>query len=149
MLWVFVVVSALSVFVIAALTIGREAHRLDTLAPRAVYEIEQATAFVAEKLPSSTQSRLTLDELSRLLTLHLNWLHSKGLLPERVIDRRQDIVEDLVISEETLVGYLLGEAERAGVDILDDVDVVIVTDVHLQYFEAIGAVGPPAPPLDH
>lgn len=146
MLWLFIVGSAICVFLIAALTIGREARRLDAVAPRAVYEIEQATAYVAEKLPEATQSRLTYDELSKLLFMHLNWLHSKGLLPEGVVDRRQDIDEEVVISEETLVGYLLGEADRAGVVILDDVDVVVVTDVHLQYFAAIGAVGPQAQP---
>lgn len=146
MLWLFIVLSAVCVFLIAALTIGREAHRLDALAPRAVYEIEQAAEFVAARLPSTTQSRLTMEELARLLVLHMNWLHSKGLLPDGVIDRKQDIDHEVIISEETLVGYLLGEAERAGVEILDDVDVVSVTDVHLQYFEAIGAVGPPAQP---
>lgn len=144
MLWLFIALSAISVFLIAALTIGREARRLDAVAPRVVYEIEQATAFVAEYLPSATQSRLTLDELAQLLVLHLNWLHSKGLLPEGVVDRRQDIDDEVVVSEESMVGYLLGEAERAGVVILDDVDVVAVTDVHLQYFAAIGAVGPRA-----
>ena len=147
MLWLFIVASAVCVFLIAALTIGREAHRLDALAPRAVYEIEQATEFVAERLPDTTQSRLTMDELAQLLTMHLNWLHSKGLLPDGVIDRKQDIADEVVISEETLVGYLLGEADRVGVEILDDVDVVSVTDVHLQYFAAIGAVGPPADDL--
>jgi len=142
MLWLFIALSALCVFLIAALTIGREARRLDALAPRAVYEIEQATEFVAEQLPSSTQSRLTMEELSQLLVLHMNWLHSKGLLPEGVIDRKQDINDELVISEDSLIGYLLGEAEVAGVVILDDVDVVSVTEAHLLYFEAIGAVGP-------
>lgn len=146
MLWLFVVLSAVCVFLIAALTIGREARRLDALAPRAVYEIEQAAEFVAERLPGTTQSRLTMEELAQLLVLHMNWLHSKGLLPEGVIDRKQDIDDEVIISEESLIGYLLGEAERAGVEILDDVDVVSVTEVHLQYFEAIGAVGPPARP---
>jgi hypothetical protein len=144
MVWLFIVLSAVSVFLIAALTIGREARRLDSLSPRAVYQIEQATEFVAERLPGSTQSRLTMEELAQLLVMHMNWLHSKGLLPERVIDRKQDIDDEVIISEETLVGYLLGEADRAGVEILDDVDIVTVTDVHLQYFEAIGAVGPRA-----
>jgi len=143
-LWLFIALSAISVFLIAALTIGREARRLDAVAPRVVYEIEQATAYVAEYLPSATQSRLTLDELTQLLVMHLNWLHAKGLLPEGVVDRRQDIDDEVVVSEESMIGHLLGEAERAGVVILDDVDVVAVTDVHLQYFAAIGAVGPRA-----
>lgn len=147
MLWLFVALSAVSVFLIAALTIGREARRLDALSPRAVYQLEQATEFVAERLPNTTQSRLTMEELTQLLVLHMNWLHSKGLLPDGVIDRKQDTETEVVISEESLVGYLLGEADRVGVEILDDVDVVSVTDVHLQYFEAIGAVGPPAQDL--
>ena len=43
-----------------------------------------------------------------------------------------------------MVGYVLGEAERNGIDILDDVDVVNVVEAHLAYFDAIGAVGPQA-----
>jgi hypothetical protein len=61
-----------------------------------------------------------------------------------VIDRRQDISAPVVVSEDTLTGYLLGEAERNGIVILDDVDVVNVVDAHHAYFEAIGAVGPRA-----
>lgn len=144
MIWLFVVLSAVGVFLIAAVTIGREARRLDSLAPRAVYEIEEAAAFVADILPEHTQARLTMSELEQLLILHLNWLHSKGLLPTGVVDRKQDIAEPVVISEESLIGYLLGEAERVGVAILDDVDVVNVTEAHLVYFDAIGAVGPRA-----
>lgn len=144
MLWLFIVAAAVSVFLIAAITIGREARRLDAVAPRAVYEIEQAAAFVAGVLPESTQARLTMDELEQMLVLHLNWLHARGLLPHGVVDRRQDIDEPVVITEETLIGFLLGEAERAGIALLDDVDVVNVTDAHLAYFEAIGAVGPRA-----
>lgn len=144
MLWLFIVSSVVSVFLIAALTVGREARRLDALAPRAVYEIEEAAAFVADILPASTQARLTMNELEQLLILHLNWLHSRGLLPKGVIDKKQDIDEPVVITEETLIGYLLGEADRVGVAILDDIDVVTVTDAHLKYFEAIGAVGPRA-----
>jgi hypothetical protein len=143
-IWLFIVASVIGVFLIAALTIGREARRLDALAPRAVYEIEQAAAFVADILPEATQARLTMAELEQLLILHLNWLHSRGLLPRGVIDKRQDIEEPIVISEESLIGFLLGEAERVGVAILDDVDVVSVTDAHLVYFDAIGAVGPRA-----
>ena len=61
-----------------------------------------------------------------------------------MIDRRQDIVTPTVIDEDTVVGFLLGEAEREGVELLDDVDAVAVVDAHLAYFDAIGAVGPPA-----
>ena len=49
------------------------------------------------------------------------------------------------LPEDALTAYLLGEADRNGVDLLDDVDAVNVVEAHLAYFEAIGAVGPQAP----
>jgi hypothetical protein len=82
--------------------------------------------------------------VEQLLVFHLRWLHSKGLQPVNVVDRRQDITTPTVITEDTLTGYLLGEADREGVELLDDVDAVAVVEAHLAYLEAIGAVGPPA-----
>lgn len=141
---VLILLAAALVFVVAAVVVGREAHRLDAVAPRSVYIPEEAAEFVAEYLPDDSQARLTPDDLDQLLAFHMRWLHSKGLQPSNVIDRRQDITTPVVISEDTLIGYLLGESERAGVVVLDDVDVVNVVEAHLAYFEAIGAVGPQA-----
>ena len=144
MIWLFNVLAAVGVFLIAALSIGREARRLDAMAPRAVYQLEQATDFVAMSLSETTQARLTLDELEQLLVMHMNWLHSKGLLPAKAVDQRQDISTPIVVTEDSLIAYLLGESDRAGIQIMDDVDLVNVTDAHLAYFDAIGAVGPVA-----
>ena len=142
--WVFAAVATVAVFVIAAVVVGREAHRLDAVAPRVVYRLDEAIDFVADRLPPATQARLTPAELEQLLVFHLRWLHSKGLQPVNVVDRRQDITTPTVITEDTLTGYLLGEADREGVELLDDVDAVAVVEAHLAYLEAIGAVGPPA-----
>jgi hypothetical protein len=142
---VFVVFTAVVVFVIAAGTIGREAHRLDAVAPRAVYMLDEATDFVCDRLPAASQARLTPEEVEQLLVFHVQWLHSQGLQPDRVVDRPQDIDETVVVTEDGLTAYLLGEAERNDVDLLDDVDAVNVVEAHLAYFEAIGAVGPQAP----
>ena len=138
------VAAALVTFAIAAGTIGREAHRLDAVAPRAVYRLDEAVDFVADRLPPGSQARLTPAEVEQLLVIHLRWLHAKGLQPDRAEDHRQDIVAPVVITEDSLVAYLLGEAEREGIELLDDVDAVNVVDAHLDYFEAIGAVGPRA-----
>jgi hypothetical protein len=146
--WVFVALAAIATFLIAAIVVGREAHRLDAVAPRSVYLIDEVLEFVAEYLPAETQARLTPDELEQLLTFHMRWLHSKGLQPTNVIDRRQDIDNLVVVGEDDLTAYLLGEADRAGIQIIDDVDVVNVVDAHLAYFELIGAVGPKALDLD-
>ena len=143
-MWPYAVLTGVLVFLVAALVTGREARRLDSLAPRAVYQIDQAVAFVVEHLAANSKARLTMDELERLLTLHMKWLHDRGLQPDAVIDRPQDIHEPVVVTEDALIAFLLGEAEAAGVALLDDVDVVNVVDAHLAYFEAIGAVGPTA-----
>ncbi len=145
---VFIVVATVLVFAIAAVTVGREARRLDALSPRAVYEIDEATQFVADRLPSDTQARLTYEELRKLLVLHMRWLHANGLQPTNVVDRRQDIFESVVVGEETLTAFLLGQAEGARIDVLDDVDVVHVVRAHLAYFDAIGAIGPSATDTD-
>ncbi len=142
--FLFVLAAAIGTFVIAAVVVGREAHRLDSVAPRSVYIPEEAAEFVAEYLPEESQARLTPDELEQLLVFHMRWLHSKGLQPSNVVDRRQDITTPVVIAEDTVVAYLLGESERAGLHVLDDVDVVNVVDAHMAYFDAIGAVGPKA-----
>jgi hypothetical protein len=74
----------------------------------------------------------------------MQWMHEKGLQPADVIDRKQDINSTLVVGEETLTAYLIGKAEESNIDVLDDVDLVHVVRAHLDYFEAIGAVGPSA-----
>lgn len=141
---VFIVLAGLTVFAIAAVAVGREAHRLDAVAPRAVYVLDEAVDFVSDRLPAGSQARLTPAEVEQLLVFHMQWLHTKGLQPDGVVDRAQDI-DLVVVSEDDLIAYLLGEADRTGVEILDDVDAVNVVDAHLEYFEAIGAVGPTAP----
>ncbi len=60
-------VAAVITFVVAALAIGRESHRLDGIAPRAVYRLDEAVDFVCDRLPTSSQARLTPAEVERLL----------------------------------------------------------------------------------
>jgi len=145
MLLIFIIVAAVAVFAIAAAVVGREAHRLDAVAPRAVYRLDEATDFVCDRLPVESQARLTPGEVEQLLTFHMQWLHAQGLQPDKVVDQRQAIDEQVVVTEDALTAYLIGEAERNDVDLLDDVDAVNVVEAHLAYFEAIGAVGPQAP----
>jgi hypothetical protein len=108
-----------------------------------VYEIEEALDYVADHLPADVQARLTYDELEQLLVFHLRWLHAKGLQPDRVVDRRQDIVLPVIVEETTEIAFLIAEAERAGLAVADE-DVAHVVRVHTEYLDAIGAVGPPA-----
>ena len=147
-LGIFVVLAAVAVFAIAAGAIGREAHRLDAISARAVYTLDEAVDFVADRIPERSQARLTPAEVEMLLFGHINWLHAQGLAPDRVVDQRQYSDSKVIVSDEALIAHLLGIAGESEIEILDDVDVVEVVDAHLQYFDAIGAVGPVAPPDD-
>jgi hypothetical protein len=140
---VLVAMAVIGVFAIAAGAVGREARRLDAVAPRAVYDLDEAVDFVALRLPPDTQARLTPDELRDLLRMHMAQLRAKGLQPPKAVDQVQDISEPVVVEETGAVGYLIGRAEAAGLE-LTDTDVVHVVDAHFEYFEAIGAVGPRA-----
>ena len=118
----FIVLSTVLVFMIAAGTVGREAHRLDAVAPRVVYETSQAVEFVARRLPADTQGRLTFDEVEILLREHLNWMATKGLQPEKPVDQVQNISEPVVVDENTLTARLLARAGERGREIVDDGD---------------------------
>jgi hypothetical protein len=138
-----IAVAVVGVFVIAAVVIGRESRRLDTLAPRTVYVLDEAVDYVADALPAESQARLTRDEVTQLLTLHMHQLRDKGLQPPKAVDHVQDIDTPVVVDETNAVGYLIGRAEANGLEV-DDIDVVNVVEAHLAYFDLIGAVGPPA-----
>ena len=138
------VVAALLVFAIAAGSIGRESRRLDTVAPRVIYDLEVVAVWVADRLPPATQSRLTMDELQSLLKLHLNWMGEHDLMPLDVTDRVQDIAEPVIADENVLAAHLIARAAEQGIEIIDDVDIVHVVDAHNAYLAAIGAVGPQA-----
>lgn len=141
---VFAVIAAVVTFAIAAIVIGRESRRLDAVAPRAIYDLEVVTVWVANQLPAETQARLTMDELRSLLMLHLNWLGDHDLMPLDVTDRVQDIEEPVIADENVLAAHLISRAADQGIEIIDDVDIVHVVDAHNAYLAAIGAVGPRA-----
>jgi hypothetical protein len=142
---VVLVVAALAVFAIAAAVVGRESHRLDAVAPRVVYQLDDAVEYVADHLPAESQARLTHDDVLELLRDHLRQLRSEGLVPAVAEDQVQDIDDVVVVDETEATGYLIGAATRSGLDV-DDVDVALVVEAHLAYLDAIGAVGPPADP---
>ncbi len=138
-----IVAAAVAVFAIAAGVIGREAHRLDSVAPRAVYELDEAVEFVADHLPAFAARQLTHDEVRELLRWHMLELRAKGLQPPKAVDAVQQITEPVVIEEDSTIGYLIGRAEDVGMDVPDEA-IAAVVEQHFAYFEAIGAVGPRA-----
>lgn len=142
---VLLAVTTIVVFAIAAGVIGREAHRLDSLAPRSIYDVDEAVVYVADRLPADAQARVTYDELRQLLTIHMGRIHQLGLQPADVTDRPQDIAVPTFLEEIDETAYVIGRAEAEGLDVTDD-DVAAAIEGHLAYLDLIGAVGPPADP---
>jgi hypothetical protein len=145
------IAAGVGVFVIAAVTVGREARRLDAIAPRTVYILDEAVEFVANRLPPASQARMTHGEVNDLLVAHMRWMHAKGLQPDSIVDRPQNIAEPVVVEDTTAIGYLIGVADAQAIAV-DDADLASLADAHLAYLDEIGAVGPEAadpdvPPL--
>lgn len=138
---VMAVLGVISVFAIAAVAVGREARRLDAIAPRAVYDLDEAVGFVADRLPAFAQAELTPDELATLLRMHLSQLRDKGLQPPAAVDQPQDIDVPVVVEDTSAVGYVIDRAERAGL-VVSDAAIAAAIEEHFAYLDAIGAVGP-------
>jgi len=138
-MWIWVLLSAVGTFVIAAVAIGSVTGRLARSPRRSVYDLEEAVEFVAERLPPALTAELSFDEVRSILGFHCDYLADKGLASSRTAD---EIGTGLVVvSDDEPVGYVIGRLEEAGIDIADDV-VATVLNVENGYYEAIGAIGP-------
>ena len=143
---VLVVLAALIVFAIAAGVIGRESRRLDAVAPRVIYVLDDAIAFVCDHVSSEAQARLTPGDVADLLRSHMARLYGKGLQPLDVTDRPQDL-DVLILDEIDETAFVIGQATDSHLDVIDQ-DVAEVVAAHLGYLDRIGAVGPRSTQFD-
>jgi hypothetical protein len=139
MIVLYIVIAVAVVFGIAAVLVGREARRLDASPPRAVFDIDEATEWVANHLPFEVSAVLTYADVRQILEWNLEFLRSKGMTmteagaPEGAI----------VVGPEEVADFVLSRA-RASESPYSQDQVAAVLDAQLGYFDAIGAIGPPA-----
>jgi hypothetical protein len=131
------------VVAIALIVVGREARRLDTVAPRTAYLLDGAVQYIAESISPASQNRLSHADVRALVLLHLERLEGRGLAPEDVTDRPQDLELPLFVDETDEIGFLLGAASFHDLQVEDE-DVAAVLAAHLRYLDSVGAVGPRA-----
>ena len=141
MLVVFAVVGLLVVFVIAAVAIGRESHRLSGQAPRPVFDLDEAVAWVAEQLPFEVSAVLSHDDVYRIMRWHLENLQPVHAQEPGGDDPGLPPSPFSVVSEEEAVDALLARASAEGFDYSSD-QVQAVLAAELSYLELIGAMGP-------
>jgi hypothetical protein len=137
MIVLYVVVALAVVFAIAAVVVGREARRLDAEPPRATFDVEEATEWVANHLPFEVSATLSYDDVRRILEWNLDFLRAKGMSTE---DGPPD--GEVVVDRDEVVTEVLG---RAG-SLFSAEQVSAVLDAQFGYFDAIGAIGPEAGP---
>jgi hypothetical protein len=136
------IVCVLMSFVIAAVTVGREARRLDSFSPVPVYDVERAVAFVADSLPEDVSARVSFWDVRRILDMSRQDHDAYGLSSESLIVRGPDhVVNDLVVVSEDRDERIARRVAEE-LDELTGADVRTVLRAELAYLQSIGAVGP-------
>lgn len=130
------------VFAIAAVLIGREARRLDAVPPRPVFDIGEAVEYVAENLPYEVSAVLSHEDVRRIIDWNLEFFRTKGVSG----NGSSAITEGpVVVGGAETVDYVLDKAFSIGADYTAP-QVHAVLEAQMAYLEAIGAIGPEAPP---
>lgn len=172
MIWVFALVGLALIVVIGLVVLGRETARLSAAARPAVFDLGEATEFIADRLPPEVQARISHDDVHWILLADADLLEAATADPDddrkypwsrspRPVEGRQVPVRDDrgevvdpgadgpldpfggVVDEDVAVARVLQAAEDADRDLSDE-DIAAVLEVRMAYLEAIGAVGPPA-----
>ena len=138
-MWFWIALLVLGTFVIAAASIGSVTGTLAEKPRRSVYDLAEATQFVADRLPDDLTARLSYDDVDAVLGAHCDYLAEAGIASAKADD---DIGENLVVVEDDEpVAWIIGRLEEIGFEV-DDADVVEILEVEEQYYEAIGVIGP-------
>ena len=132
------------VFVIAAVVIGREARRLDAVPPEPVFDIDEAVDWVADHLPFEVSAVLSHDDVRRIIDWNLEYFRSKGVSGN---GHGPHVEGPVVVGGAETVAHVLYKAESIGSP-YTPAQVHAVLDAQMAYLEAIGAIGPEAPPDD-
>jgi hypothetical protein len=130
------------VFAIAAVVIGREARRLDAVPPRPTFNLEEAVEWVANRLPFEVQAVLSHDDVRQIIDWNLEYFRLKGVSGNGHNSHPDGPV---VVGGAETVEYVLARAEVRGSPYTAP-QVHAVLEAQMSYLEAIGAVGPEAPP---
>lgn len=140
---VVLLLTAFAIFAIAAVAVGRFTYQSAHEARQAVFDLDEATEWVADRLPYELQARLRHEDVRLLIGWYLDELEATGVAYERDEERPDEEGDVLVVDEDRLAARVLGRAEERDVDV-SDVDILFVIDETVGYLRAIGAMGPEA-----
>jgi len=135
------VVGAIVVTVIAFVAVGQAVGRMAADRPPAIYDLHDASLWIADRLPDEVTARLSYDDVARVLGWHLDWFGDVGAssrygqeLAGDAVRKEGAIAPDEAAIDSVVARSLAEEGPNA-------VDVVCVLDLQMKYLVAIGAVG--------
>ena len=131
---VLVAVAVVLVVAIAFYAVGREVVLLEDRVQPAVFELEEAIVFIADRLPDHVTARVSLDDVRWVL------IADAEVLEEATAEAVARGDDDEVLDEDGAVGRVLDRATDERPDLADE-DVVAILDARLAYLQEIGAVG--------
>ena len=142
MLILYSAVALAIVFALAAIVVGREARRLDSVAPRPTFDLDEAVKWVANNLPFEVRASLSHEDVRQIIDWNLEYFRMKGVSG----NGHSAVPEGRgVVGGAETVDYVLARAEYSG-SLYTPPQVHAVLDAQMSYLEAIGAIGPEAPP---
>jgi hypothetical protein len=135
---VFIILTVLVVVAIGLVAIGRVVGTMGAQVAPSVYSVDEATDFVADRLPDEVTGQLSFDDVRAILQWHIEYLADRGVAAGLYDDRA--VAGPLVAAEDDALAYVLGRAADVDMEV-DDVWVVQVLDANEAYLRAIGAIG--------
>jgi hypothetical protein len=140
--WVATFVVVGLVLAIAAVFVFREAQRMAEEPPEAVFDPDDAYAWVVRHLPDVAAATLTPADVRRILDFQLEFFRRKGVSTNGSTTEPQAPV---VFGAGESIDYIVGRCAATGEAYLPE-QIEAVVDCQLAYLRAIGAVGRPASP---
>ena len=116
MAWVFFILGAVVVLVIAFVALGQAVARLELQRPPAVFDVAAAVRWIAARLPDEVTARVSYDDVETVVGWHLDWFtdvgvsseHGEELAGEGVVHEGAVAVEDVAV--EAVVARAVAEA---------------------------------------
>ena len=142
-----VALSAVTVFAIAAFTVGRESRRLDMTQPNPIIDVDDSVVWIADRLAPQAQARLSHEEVRTIVHWQLDHFSQMGVAPSaRPADlslKADSPLDDdpAVIGDVDSLAFVLTRAEQGDYDINAD-DANAVLELHLAYLQEHGAITP-------
>ena len=146
---VFVLIAAVVVFVIATATVGTVVGRLADAPRPTVLQVNDSVTWIAERLPFEIAAEISHDDVRRILDWHLDYFADVGLATDHVQELGGAAVPlgnaPVVASTEESIDFVVSRALDEGSE-LTALQVVVVLDKQMEYWQEIGAIGPRADP---